>query len=434
MTDGISSSKQTGELAGFGIKDGETRAQSTSANTRAARGDGLSLWANPLQESQTLGTNPSVTQTSPQLVGRSVNLYPTLLEIIKQYEDGSVSYVKTHRKGESYLNGLGELTDLKQDTLSLKFTEALNWSNWRREELREGEGERRRGNVGEEVEIGGLDWGEDGGREGEVRLGRRGGNIREDQCPWYRKGEQNSNAPRESQKKTREIIQYLRDNVSTAMQWVWHAEGSPKHFPDSEWANIIRGKSVDLRKVLASLFLSRPVPENVGSMGGIEVRFPGREKSRRVENSSDWHLAWHTAAEATAVVFPHREKELAKYSAFMFQKFTQQNPIYHAQVIIYDDATWESVGGGESRSLLDTKIHAEFNEAILHPNGVEYPVNGSHGGCRGQLCNWFNGKLGCENSNCAYEHKCRACKDLDHGQASCPKSGVEGKGTKAKIS
>lgn len=434
MSDEAPEIGQNRELAGFGMGTGSAREQSASPHIRTPAGHGLSIRTVSSGESHTRGTGTSATQPlSSQLVERSVDLHPTLLEILRQYEGGAVSFVRTHRKGESYLDGLQGLTDLEQDTLSLEFTEALNRTDRRRDELQEGGG--REGGVGgEEAEVSRSDWGEDGGREGGFRVGRRGGGIREDKCPWYKRRERNSNTQRESQKKTRDIIQYLRDDIGTAVQWVKSAEDGPKHFPDSEWVNIIKGKSIDLGKVLASQYVSRPVPENVGSVGGIEFRFPGKERSRKVESISDWHIAWQAAAEATGVVFPHRERELAQYGSYIFQKFKRRNPMYHAQVIVFDEAIRETVGGGEHRSLLDPEICAEFDEAILFPTGAEYHFASSRGNRKGQLCNRFNGKFGCENQNCAYEHKCRACKDSGHGQFGCTKGGVEGKGPKAKVS
>jgi hypothetical protein len=265
-------------------------------------------------------------------------------------------------------------------------------------------------------------------------VGRRGGGLREDKCPWYRPpGGDNPNLDVESQQKTRNIIQYLQDDVGTTLQWAKSTSGCPKHFPDSEWTNIIRGRLVDLGKVLASQYILHAVPESIGSLGGIEIRFPGKRKTRKIENVSNWFLAWQSTTEATAFAFLHRQKELTEYSAYIVQKFKRRNPIYQGQAILFDKAIRGTVRGGENSSLLDANIHAEFDKAILHPNGAKYQ---SGGGCRtqkGQLCNRFNRRFGCDNASCAYKHKCRACKETEHRQSTCPKNQSDGKGNKAKI-
>jgi hypothetical protein len=48
---------------------------------------------------------------------------------------------------------------------------------------------------------------------------------------------------------------------------------------------------------------------------------PQKREVEKVENSSDWHIAWQATAEATAFIFPHRERELTQYSSYILQKF-----------------------------------------------------------------------------------------------------------------
>jgi hypothetical protein len=57
------------------------------------------------------------------------------------------------------------LNDLEQDTLSLEFSETLNRTDRRRDEVQEGGRGEREKEGGEKAEVNRLDWGEVGGRE-----------------------------------------------------------------------------------------------------------------------------------------------------------------------------------------------------------------------------------------------------------------------------
>jgi hypothetical protein len=147
------------------VAAGSTRDRSASPHTSAASRNGLPSRADSSRESRTLGSASNPPGTLSQLVERSIHLHPTLVEILNKYEHRSISYVRACRKGGAYLDGLMGLNDLEQDTLSLEFSETLNRTDRRRDEVQEGGRGEREKEGGEKAEVNRLDWGEVGGRE-----------------------------------------------------------------------------------------------------------------------------------------------------------------------------------------------------------------------------------------------------------------------------
>lgn len=231
-------------------------------------------------------------------------------------------------------------------------------------------------------------------------------------------------------RETREILDKIDIDFPTVKQWVRSAPGAPRHFPDTEWTNILRGKAVNLHHVLGGMFLVQPVQENVASVGGIEIRVPAPEAPKRIETGIQWQAAWTTAVEATTFVFPHRRAELDKYGRSILAQFARKSSNAHARIILFDEAVREAVGGGEGCSLTNADITEPFRDSILHPDGIEYQ-SGNQSNKRKGVCNRFNSKGGCRGANCQYQHKCRVCKDEGHGQASCPNARTTSSDSKA---
>jgi hypothetical protein len=170
------------------------------------------------------------------------------------------------REGGTYIEGVVPLSDTERDGTFLKFLEALDRTDRRREELQRA----RRGNPtrrepGEEEEVRQRDWREKRGRDGKLKMS-------ENKCPWYKPEADSHLVLTDSQRKTRESLEYFRTDIGLATRWVKSAPGAPKHFPDSEWENILCGRSIDLGRVLAFQSVT-------------EAR---KGKSIRIESGTDW--------------------------------------------------------------------------------------------------------------------------------------------------
>jgi hypothetical protein len=163
-------------------------------------------------------------QTLSNPIGKSNNLHSSLVEIIRQYEQGGITYIQARQNGEVCLARVEKHSKVEKDAISLEFKEAINQMDRRREELQEG-AKRDELEPRDKAEFNQLDWGEVGEFVG-GRQGRRGGGIKEDKCLWY-KSEEEGERISESQRKTSKIIQYLREDYQTAVQWTKLAPGSP---------------------------------------------------------------------------------------------------------------------------------------------------------------------------------------------------------------
>jgi hypothetical protein len=85
-------------------------------------------------------------------------------------------------------------------------------------------------------------------------------------------------------------------------------------FPDSQWTQLLAGRSVDLDHVFSSLYSvshdSRQT-EKLGNMGlAVGILAP----TRCVQTHGDWVIAFDAFVEATKFVFPHRSHELSKHA------------------------------------------------------------------------------------------------------------------------
>jgi hypothetical protein len=238
-------SEPSHELAGFGLGVQRGRARSASPNIRITARARSGIRRDSPDRPGTPDTSEGTPIPTTQPLRGGIAVHPTLMETINSYSGGGVSYVRAKRRGEAYLKGLATLTDLERDGLSLEFSETVDRTIRRRDELenerrgrnegRRGGGEERRGEARDEEEVGGSNWGED--RRGDGT--RRGGRIREDRCPWYKAEESGGESLTENQRKTGDILRYLQEDINLATHLVRSARGSPKHFPDSEWANIV---------------------------------------------------------------------------------------------------------------------------------------------------------------------------------------------------
>ena len=107
-------------------------------------------------------------------------------------------------------------------------------------------------------------------------------------------------------------------DISRAKFFIKIAPNSPAGIPSSQWERILKGESVDLNHVFASLHHVVPDEERTGRLGETEITFGVAEAKKRVSTAAEWSTAWKRASKAIGFAFPHRREELssANHGAF----------------------------------------------------------------------------------------------------------------------
>jgi hypothetical protein len=109
-------------------------------------------------------------------------------------------------------------------------------------------------------------------------------------------------------------------------------------FPESEWDNVIRGRTVDLNKVLSAMFIIGSDSKRTEHLGSIEVRIAQGVPIKKVTTLGEWEMAWTRTSRAITYAFPHRKEELALYGEHISGLFEAISSQYHSRIILYDQS------------------------------------------------------------------------------------------------
>ncbi|KIJ37984.1 hypothetical protein M422DRAFT_259370 [Sphaerobolus stellatus SS14] len=184
------------------------------------------------------------------------------------------------------------------------------------------------------------------------------------QLPWEI---QNTFTPRrlseDLQKTNDTLCLFARDYKKTKISLLTNP--NRPEFPESEWENIIKGKSVSLDKVLTSMVVigsdSKQV-EHISSL--VELRFGNATPIKRVTTHGEWEMAWSRTCSAVEFVFAHRKQELRMYTEQIQRKFYATHISFHDRIILYDRAVRERVSHRSDLSLADTTMFEDL--AVMH--------------------------------------------------------------------
>ena len=241
--------------------------------------------------------------------------------------------------------------------------------------------------------------------------------------PWYAKDRRKRPNISPSCVESARLIKLFGRDVTEVKQWVSLSHSAPRGYPTSEWDNLIKGKAVNLDVVFSSVYHVGAVEENRGSFGDHEISLGYTAPSRKVLTHGDWTIAWNLTAEATAFLFPHRERELAEYGRFIQGEFAARLPHAHWKVIRFDQSIRSEVGGGTSILLTNFEEFQRHRAAILQTDGyfTEHTTKSTTRSRQGEICLRFNSANGCPNTtaSCKYRHTCRSCGKGGHGASSC---------------
>lgn len=276
------------------------------------------------------------------------------MEFVSDVEDEKVERITAVRMGLWFIQTLSEQGPPEKDRITDIFLEAvykIPQSMPRREVSALGAPKRNEpGGDGEEG-----DWEYHGNKKTK---------LAECDMPWYDPKRMESLST--SMKKTRQIIEYIHQDVKAAKRWVQSAPGAPANFPPSEWEAILRGEAVNLDVVFQSVHFPRPERTD------YKPRFSYHRDKRHIKTLSDWRSAWGETMKATLFAFPHRGDELRGYESWIMTWFRIKTEEVTERILLFDEAVRLRVRGGQSMSLLDEKSFDDLVHAVLHPSGIYY--------------------------------------------------------------
>ena len=142
--------------------------------------------------------------------------------------------------------------------------------------------------------------------------------LSESDMPWYvEPAESVSGVSHASCEETRRLLRIYNRDISRSKFFIKIARDSPTRFPSSQWERILKGDSVDLNQVFASLHHIVPDEERKGRMGDMEISFGVAEPKKHISTAAEWSASWRRASKAIFFAFPYRKDELNEYDDYI---------------------------------------------------------------------------------------------------------------------
>ena len=95
-------------------------------------------------------------------------------------------------------------------------------------------------------------------------------------------------------------------------------------FPDSEWLNLIQGKSINLDNVFSGFYSTSTDNQRTESIGEVEFKFGTKDASKPVTTHGDWTIAFDLTRDAYLFAFAHRAEELKVYQRYIIAAIHHQ--------------------------------------------------------------------------------------------------------------
>jgi hypothetical protein len=209
---------------------------------------------------------------------------------------------------------------------------------------------------------------------------------------------------------------------------------SPKRpeFPDSEWDNIIRGRAVDLNKVLSAMFIVGTESKCTKFLGSLKLLFGQPVPIKRVTSLGEWSLAWGRTSQAICFIFPHRKEELAVYGEHIMSLFKAISIQFHGRIILYDQSVRARTACRNDILLSDFSRFEDLRTMHISSLGTALPTNKVGGQLvsqerkvdvkSDQPCRRYNLEQCPQMSQtCRYLHICSYCRQTGHVNNRCLK-------------
>jgi hypothetical protein len=256
--------------------------------------------------------------------------------------------------------------------------------------------------------------------------------LLESDMPWYSDPCIAPPISRYSHPSCEETCRLLRAynlDITKAKFYIKIAPNSPAGIPSSQWERILKGDSVDLNHIFASLHHVVSDEERTGRLGETEITFGVAEAKKRVSSAAEWSTTWKRASKAIGFAFPHRREELSDYGDYIKSEFSAKLPSSHHKLILYDAALRNEVAAGQHVLLTDHGKFSRLYSAIVLPDGVEGNAGKTagkessksrQGDGKPETCNKFNAGT-CQklDGSCKYRHVCKKCHKPGHGKKDC---------------
>ncbi|GLB41981.1 hypothetical protein LshimejAT787_3400090 [Lyophyllum shimeji] len=184
--------------------------------------------------------------------------------------------------------------------------------------------------------------------------GRRTEKLDVTRLPWHGRETLDQELGNPSCIRTRKLLKLFRRDYAEVKRQIELSGTAPVGFPSDQWDKIIRCKAVNLDVILSSLHHVGAPKENVRRIGHTEISFGRREPIRKVETAGQWQSAFNAYVKAVRFAFEHREQELRDYMEYIEGLFSSRVASAHPEVILFDKAVREEVGGGQRILLTDT--------------------------------------------------------------------------------
>ncbi|KAF7340206.1 hypothetical protein MVEN_01939200 [Mycena venus] len=228
--------------------------------------------------------------------------------------------------------------------------------------------------------------------------------------------------------KTLDILKVLLEDPKRAKRSLLTSARCPE-LPESEWTNLVSGRTINLDAVLSGLFSTTTDDERSEILGGgLELRFGTIAPTKTVSDAGTWTIAYDRARTATLYVFPHRAKELDDYRDFIIGMFAATHSSFHGRVIEFDKAARKRVSQRRDMELTDFHKFMDIKTALMDSTGVAVvssqrePSSGPARKPKSEACNnWNNGRCSAAAGACRRLHVCNVCRvSSGHKGPDCP--------------
>lgn len=236
--------------------------------------------------------------------------------------------------------------------------------------------------------------------------------------------------------RTVELLKIYGEDLSQAKRDISASVSAPE-FPESEWANVLTGRAVDLDHVFTGRYTAAAEEKVTEHIGGLEVSFRAPVPSKKVGGFGDWVVAWKRASLAITFAFPHRREELDAYGEYIIGLFGALSPSVHPRVLDFDRAIRKRVGSAKHFQLTDFGDFADLKiqyidacgASVYHGNEASATAVNRSAGRRGtgnrqaETCRNFNsGTCKATGSTCRFRHSCLECGADGHKRSECHKA------------
>ncbi|KAH9855756.1 hypothetical protein C2E23DRAFT_723253 [Lenzites betulinus] len=235
--------------------------------------------------------------------------------------------------------------------------------------------------------------------------------------------------------RTLELIRLYGEDLTQAKRHVASSASAPE-FPESEWANVLAGRAVDLDHVFAGRYTPGAEEKVSERVGGLEFTYRAPVVAKKVSSFGEWVYAWKRATLAITFAFPHRREELDSYGEYIIGLFGALAEPVHGRILDFDRAVRKRAGSSRrflltnANDFADLKIQyidacgANVYQAEAHSHSKPSASRGSGASRQKEACRKYNAGT-CANlaSKCRFRHSCAGCGGDGHVESECRKAG-----------